>query len=132
MSVDPSRISYTLQQVGDSLTSGDAARVASFWDIPALVLADQGGKSILERAEVEAFFRQSIAWYRERGMPTVRAELQHWDQISDRIVAVDVRWRGFDPAGVAVSDEVSHYVMRFGDDDVPRIHVAMSRSPAPS
>jgi hypothetical protein len=92
------------------------------------VLSDQGTKLVTERAEVEAFFRDSITWYRQRGTPTVRPELQRWDRISDGLVAVDVRWRGFDAKGETLSDDISHYIMRIGDDTVPRIQVAMSRS----
>ena len=128
MPVDPAAIRKSLEQLGESLTSGDAARAATFWDFPALVLADQGAKVIMERGEVEAFFRGSIASYRQRGTPTVRPELQRWDRISDGLVAVDVRWRGLDPMDDAVSVDISHYIMRVGDDAVPRIQVAMSRS----
>jgi hypothetical protein len=121
-------IEQTLRDVASALASGDAARVAELWDVPALVLADQGARAVATRAEVEAFFRGSIQWYREQGTPTALPSLDRWERISDRVAAVDVTWRSLDTNGEEKSRESSHYLMRMGDDGVARMQVAMSRS----
>jgi hypothetical protein len=126
VSLDAVRV--TLERIGAALSSGDAAEVAGLWEIPGLVIADAGGKAVAHRDEVESFFEQAILWYRDKGTPTAVAEVTNMMPISDRLVAVDVTWRGLDTEGVEMSRELSHYIMRSGDDGVARVQVAMSRS----
>ena len=121
-------IQRTLQEIASALATGDAARVAELWDVPALVLADQGTKAVATRAEVEEFFRASIQWYRDQGTPSALPILDRWQRISERIAAVDVTWRAITPSGEEKSRESSHYLMRLGDDGVVRLQVAMLRS----
>ena len=128
MPIDEKAILRTLQDMASALDAGDPGRVAELWDEPALVLADQGARAVATRAEVEAFFRGSIEWYRERGTPSAVPTLDRWERISERIAAVDVTWRALDASGVEKDREASHYLMRTGDDGVARVQVAMSRS----
>src|SRR5688500_4897969 len=128
MPIDRDAILSTLVQMGEALSAGDAARVSAFWDVPGLVLADEGSRAVAAREEVEAFFRASIAVYREQGTPVAKPELVRVEAISERLFAVDVDWLGIDADGVEKSREASHYILRFGDDGVPRVHVAMSRT----
>jgi hypothetical protein len=128
MAIDESAILRTLRDIGSALAAGDAAQVAELWDVPALVLADQGARAVDTRAEVEEFFRGSIAWYRERGAPSAVPTLERWERISEHIAWVDVTWRGIDASGVEKSRESSHYVMRTGEDGLARVQVAMARS----
>ena len=128
MPVDPAAIIRTLEEIGVALSTGDAASVASFWDVPAIVLADEGARAVASRVEVEAFFAASIEWYRRRGTPSAHPILDRVDPISDRVAAVDVRWMGDGEDGDERSVESSHYLMRTGDDGVPRVQAALSRS----
>jgi hypothetical protein len=125
--IDQESIDRTLGDIASALTAGDAARIAELWDVPALVLADQGARAVATRAEVEAFFRASIAWYREQGTPTALPTRERWERISERVAAVDVTWRAIGASGEEKSSESSHYLMRLGDDGVARVQVAMSR-----
>jgi arylformamidase len=129
--VDPAAIIRTLEEIGVALSTGDAASVASFWDVPAIVLADEGARAVASRAEVEAFFEASIDWYRKRGTPSAHPILDRVDPVSDRVAAVDVRWIGYGEDGEERSVESSHYLMRTGDDGVPRVQAALSRAAAP-
>ena len=132
MPIGEQAILRTLRDISAALEVGDPARVAELWDVPALVLADQGARSVATRAEVEEFFRGSIEWYRERGTPSAVPTLERWERISERIAAVDVTWRALDSSGVEKSREASHYLMRTGDDGVARVQVAISRPPTGS
>jgi hypothetical protein len=124
MPIDDTVILRTLEGIASALAAGDAARVAELWDMPALVLADQGARAVATRAEVQDFFRASIAWYREQGTPSAIPELDRWQRISERVAAVDVTWRGLDASGEEKSRESSHYLMRLCEDGVARVQVA--------
>jgi hypothetical protein len=128
MPIDEKAILHTLQDIASALAAGDATRVAELWDVPALVLADEGARAVDTRAEVEEFFRGSIAWYRESGTPLAVPTLERWGRISERVAWADVTWRGMDSSGVEKSRELSHYLMRSGEEGVARVQVAMSRS----
>jgi hypothetical protein len=95
--------------------------------VGTLVLADEGACAVSSLDEVMAFFQQAIAWYRQNGTPTARTELKGWEALSDRVLAVDVEWLALDASGVEKARDASHYLMRVGDDQRLRVHVAMSR-----
>ena len=120
-------MSRALSSIGDALSSGDAPAIATLWDVPGLVLADEGTKAIAARDEVAQFFAQAIRWYRDRGTPVARSEPPRVEWISDRLAAVSVDWLGLDSNGIEQTRESSFYIMRLGDDGVARIQVAMSR-----
>jgi hypothetical protein len=124
---DDNLIRDTLTKIGASLSSADAKAVAALWDIPGLVLADQGARQIDSRDEVSAFFEASIRLYRENGTPTAVPKIEDIAWITDRLAAVRVDWIGVDAGGIAKSRESSFYLMRVGDDRIARIHVAMPR-----
>jgi hypothetical protein len=124
---DDEAIRDALVKIGAALSSGDAHGVAALWDVPGLVLADQGVRQIGSREEVAAFFEASIRSYRDRGTPTATPDLDGIVWITSRIAAVRVDWLAVDAAGVTRDRESSFYLMRLGEDGVARIHVAMSR-----
>jgi hypothetical protein len=117
-----------LTQIGAALSSGDPNAVAALWDVPGLVLADQGGRAIATRGEVRDFFSGAIRWYREQGTPMAIPELEDIAWITERIAAVRVDWIGADAEGNAVNRESSFYLMRLGEDGIARIQVALPRT----
>jgi hypothetical protein len=124
---DDGAIRDSLAKIGHALSSSDAQGVAELWDVPGLVLADQGARQVGSREEVREFFETSIRAYREKGTPTAALEVDGIAWISDRIAAVRVDWLAIDAGGARRGREYSYYLMRIGDDGVARIHVAMSR-----
>ena len=117
-----------LETLGSALTRGDAAAVARCWDVPALVLADQGATAVADLAAVERFFARADEHYRSRGLVSTRPLILQFEPLGDRLASVLVRWPAFDAAGVEKSSERSHYLLRLGDDDQPRIRVSTSVS----
>ena len=45
-----------MQTFAQALSAGDAKTIATLWDVPALVMSDQGVHAVSTRDEVEAFF----------------------------------------------------------------------------
>jgi len=120
-----------LNRLGTALSAGDAAAVAECWDIPALVLSDDGARPVSARGEIEAFFASAIERYRSRGITSTKATLERVDHLSKVITAIDVLWPGFDSSGSPKgSVERSHYLLRSCADGRPRIRVALTRPTA--
>jgi hypothetical protein len=124
------QITRFLEVLGRAISGGDVAAIARCWDVPALVLADEGVIAVSTSEEVERFFTQAQAWYRSQGLVATRPLLQQVQRLTERIAAVDVRWSTLDEAGAERTSETSHYLLRLADDGQPRIRVALTRSGA--
>ncbi len=117
-----------LERYGEALSAGDIPTVVDCWDVPALVIADDGARSVATLAEIEQFFGSAVEWYRSQGQMATKPELKHVEPLGKRLVFVDVVWPGLDASGNVKSSEHSCYVLRFSDDGSPRIQVAISAS----
>lgn len=122
------QIRQALEDIGTALSAGDAKGVAELWDVPALVLHDNGALPVASRDEVQSFFAQAIDAYRQKGVISTRPIIDHVDFMSDGLASVDVSWPGFDAAGKEQGAERSHYLMHLGTDGKARIQVALSRA----
>jgi hypothetical protein len=117
-----------LERYGEAIGAGDVAAIARCWEVPALVLADQGAIAVNAASEIEAFFRQAREAYAAQGLVATRPQLERVEALGDRLAAVDVRWPAFDEAGTEPASERSHYILWLGDDGEPRIRVALTRA----
>lgn len=117
-----------LESYGQALSDGNLAAIANCWEVPALVLSDQGVIAVSAAGEIEQFFGQASEWYLSQGLVITKPELERVETLSDRLASVDVRWPSFDQAGAEKYSERSHYILRLGDDGQPRIRVALTRS----
>lgn len=125
--MDEAPVREMLRQLGAALSEGDATTAASFWEAPALVLADDDSVPVASIAEVEAFFAKAVEWYRERGIPATRPDILRIEPVAELLVSADVRWPGFDADGNETWTETSHYILRRGDDGVYRVRVALTQ-----
>ena len=125
-----SRISLEtfIEAYGKAISTGDLERAADSWEIPALVLSDQGTTVVNTREEVMGFFEKASASYKSQGRTSTIGEIISKEYLTKNIVALDVRWPSFDVEGKAKAVEMSHYLLRIGDDGKPRIQVALTRS----
>lgn len=113
---------------GKALSAGDLDQVADSWEIPALVLSDEGAVVVNSKQQVIEFFKDAAASYRSQGQTSTTGEIISTEYLTKSIVALDVRWPSFDDQGKARSVEMSHYLLRVGGDGKPRIQVALTRS----
>ncbi len=117
-----------LEQLGKALNDGDAAAAARCFDAPALVLASEGTRGFTDSKQIEDLFRQAVQAYRANGVVTTKPELTRSEPLSEDLIAVDVRWPGFDEQGVERMSERSHYILQLANDGQPRIRVALTRT----
>ena len=115
-----------LERLGKAVSDGDLKTVAACYGYPALFLSDEL-VILLENAEqVKESFGEGRKRYIDQGILTTRPELLNYDQISDGIVSVDVRWPGFDSEGNENYTESSHYLIH-NEGGQPLIRAAASR-----
>jgi ketosteroid isomerase-like protein len=115
-----------LRRYGAALGTGDVAGVGRCWQVPALVVADQGARAVLAMEEVEAFFAAAVAWYRDQGLVSTVPEVRRVERLSTGLVSVDATRSAQDAGGVERSREVSRYIMRRDEDGTLRICVAVT------
>jgi len=121
-------IEQFLLAYADALAAADDERVADMWELPALVMSDDGTHLVTERREVVELSSTAAAQYRDAGITSTRPEHLAVEHLSDRISSADVRWLGVDADGRPTAHrELSTYLLRTGDDGRIRIQVALAR-----
>jgi hypothetical protein len=109
--VRPRRRESRSVQAASSHYYSDLSAVAGCWDLPALVLSDEGAISISDVDEIKQFLAHAAEGYRAQGLVATRPQLERVEQLTDRLTAVDVRWPTFNAAGAEQSSERSHYML---------------------
>ena len=115
-----------LETFAKAFTRGDGRMAATCWEVPALIVADQGTTAVATLREVEDFFGGAAKQYNDRGVTDTRPEVQSVTWLTDKLASVHVRWPYLDAKGQARPEsEASTYVMRIGEDGRPRINVTV-------
>ena len=96
-------------EYGRALGSRDAKSIATHWGIPSLVLSDAGPVPVAGSGEVETFFSSSMQQY--DGVAEAKANIAHVAQLSENLVAVEIRWQHKDDRGNTVGGENGHYML---------------------
>ena len=121
-------IEQFLLAYGEALGAGDGDAVARLWQVPALVVSDQGSIAVTSSEQVAEFFSRAPAQYHEVGIVATRAEAVAIEQLSDQLCTVDVRWVGIDADGRPTEHrELSTYLLRRDADGTVRVQVAIAR-----
>jgi hypothetical protein len=119
------RVRLFLEHLGKAYTDGNLHAFSSYWEIPALILSDHGDRSISDRDELEKYFAHAVQLYRTRGLAFSEPDLQRVEQLSSRLVELDVRWPAFNEEQVEQVGERWHFILRFEEDGDPLIRVAV-------
>jgi hypothetical protein len=122
------QINQLLEQLGQALSAGDLRKAWSYWEVPALVLSDEGAIAVSDASEIEKFFAQATEWYRSHGIASTKPEIERVDMLSEKLASVDVRLTSFDASGKEKSSERSHYIVQLGTDEQAHIRVTLTRT----
>ena len=120
-----------LGRLGRAISKGDLGEIMNCWAVPGIVLSDKGAIAISNTAQIEGFFAQAINWYRSQGIASTEPILERAEALSEKLTLADVRWPGFDEAGIERQSERTHYVLQLERDGRLRIRVALSRTTEP-
>jgi len=115
-----------LQRFARAFTSGDGPGSAACWEVPALVVADEGTRAVSALDEVAAFFGGAAKQYHAQGVTGTRVDVQHVDWHTSRLASVTVRWPWLDAQGAEVGRaESSVYLVRLTGDEAKICAVVM-------
>jgi len=80
-----------LDGYGQALSTGDVPGIMNCWEVPAVVLSDQGARAVIEATEVEQFLAGSVEWYRAQGMVATKPSSVEVKILSERLaVALNI------------------------------------------
>lgn len=115
-----------LQGFAAAFTRGDGPAAAACWDVPALVVAEEGSRAVGTLDEVAAFFGGARAQYNAQGVTGTRPDVQAIDWHTPRLASVTVRWPYLDAQGAEVGrSESSVYVVRLAGGEAKICAVLM-------
>jgi len=126
-----SEVQALFDALARALTAGDGAAVAAMYEVPALIIADEGVIAIESAAQVAQFFGGAKAQYNAQGIVDTRADLIDLERIGDRIAVATVRWPHLDAKGTQVTAESSDYTLRRDDAGQFRIRGVLMRGLSP-
>lgn len=113
---DESAIRTMLQRFAHAFTSGDGGGAAACWEVPALVVSDEGSRPVSALSEVAAFFGAAKEQYSRHGVTGTRVDVLGMVWHTERVASVTVRWPWLDAQGKDVGrSETSVYVVRVTD-----------------
>jgi hypothetical protein len=128
LTMNETQIRQFLERYGTTLSAGDLPGISNSWEVPALVLSDEGAILVADKREIEKFFAQAMESYRSRGLMSTKPEIERVEQLSEKLASVDVRWLAFDASGKEKSSERSYYLLQRGQDGQMYIRVALTRT----
>jgi hypothetical protein len=114
-----------LQAYGRALSEGNLRAVSAAWDVPALVLSDEGAVEVQSGKQIEEFFGGARRQYLERGIIATKPEIAKVDWLSEKMVQVRTRWLQLTANNERKGEELSLYVLRRDDQDNWRVRVAI-------
>ncbi|HEU5102182.1 MAG TPA: hypothetical protein VFU22_24335 [Roseiflexaceae bacterium] len=117
-----------LERYGQAISAANVGEITDCWEVPALVLSDQGAIAVSSRDQIERFFGQAQEAYRSQGLVATRPALERAEALSEKLSSAHIRWSTLDKAGAEKASERSSYILRLGDDGELRIQVALTRS----
>lgn len=125
-----SEVQRFLDLLARALTSGDGEAVAAMYDVPAMIISDEGVIAVSSTAHIAKFFGDAHAQYAANGVVDTRADLQDLERIGARILVATVRWPHLDANHKEVASESSDYTLRRDDEGRLRIRSVLMRGMA--
>jgi hypothetical protein len=114
-----------LETYGRALSEGNLRGVSAAWDVPALVLSDEGAVEVQSAKQIEDFFGGARRQYTERGIVSTKPEIAKIETLSEKMVQVRARWLQLTANKERKGEEISVYVLRRNQNDEWRIRVAI-------
>ena len=125
MASDEDAVRAMLQRFARAFTTGDGPGAAACWEVPALVVADEGSRAVATLDEVAAFFGGAKDQYHAQGITGTRVDMQRIEWHTSRLGSVRVRWPYLDGEGRELGKaEESVYLLRVTEGE-PKICAAM-------
>ena len=112
------------EEYGRALSRCDLPAIAAAWEVPALVLADQGSIAVESTEQIETFFSTAIQQYRDQGIVSTTPDIARVEWLSELVAEVRVRWLRW-AAEERRGAELSQYLVRLDGARQPRIRVAL-------
>jgi hypothetical protein len=115
-------IKAMLARFANAFTHGDGKGAAACWEVPALIVSDEGTRAVSALSEIEAFFGNAAGQYNAKGVTSTRPEIQTLNWLTQKLATVQVRWPYLDARGVDLREaESSMYVLRTDAAGEPKI-----------
>ena len=116
-----------LDGMAHALTAGDGEAIATMYEVPALIISDEGVIAVQSTEQIAQLFGSARAQYNAQGIFDTRADLIDLERIGRRVVIATVRWPHLDASGKEVAAESSDYTLRRDDAGRLRIRSVLMR-----
>ncbi|HKX82917.1 MAG TPA: hypothetical protein VJL58_01750 [Pyrinomonadaceae bacterium] len=122
------KVGELIDRLGTALSNSDFRTAAGCFAFPSLIITEAGTTSLKTLEEAEQMFAKSGEWYHSRGLVSTKGELEKFEEISDTVASIDVRWPSFDDAGKEKQVESSHYIIQVDTEGNFKVCCALTRT----
>ncbi len=114
-----------------AVTAGDGETVASMYEVPALIISDDGVHAIDSPSQIGDLYGAAREQHNAQGIFDTRADLIDLERIGTQILVATVRWPHLDANHKEVAAEESDYTLRRDEAGRLRIRSVLMRGVSP-
>jgi hypothetical protein len=122
-----SEVQDLMTRFAQALVAADGPAIATLFETPALVIAEDGVVALSAIEQVSQFFGAAAAQYHARGITNTRADVIDLERISDKLVIATVRWPHLDAQLHETAAEESDYTLRRDGSGALKIRSVLMR-----
>jgi hypothetical protein len=114
-----------IEDYSRAFSAGDMEELAKFWEIPGVVVCDMGVFRFADGDELQRVHARALEWIRQSEGPVpTKPCIERTEAMSDKLIAINVRWTAPDPLGNEQTRSYARYLLKQGTDGDLRIRVA--------
>ena len=106
--------------------SFNAKSLAHCYDLPCSFLSDDSYTAFTNAAQLEGFFAQGLAFYKQNGIAGVSVDIRSKERLTTQTIKVKLTWQYYDKAGEWLYDCTYYYIIRSDAAGHLKIAVAIS------
>ena len=122
------KVGQLIDNLGTALSNSDFRTAAGCFAFPSLIIMETGPTLVETIEQAEQMFAKSGEWYHSQGLVSTKGELEKFEDISDTVASIDVRWPSFDEAGKEKQAERSHYIIQVDTEGHFKVCCALTRT----
>jgi len=127
-----SEVQGVFDEMAHALLLRDGDGVAAMYDVPALIISDDGVHAVSSSEEAAKFFGSAKDEYNALGVVDMRPDVIDLERIGAKLYVATVRWPHLDASGREVASESSDYTLRRDDKGRLKIRSVLMRGMAPA
>lgn len=117
-----------IESYGHTLSAGDIQELEKFWEVPGVVVCDEGVRTLADTNALRRMDARSLdCIHRSEELTSATPEVEGTEIMSDKLIAITVCWTAPDASGNKQTKRHMRYLLKQGMDGNLRIRAAAKK-----